>query len=85
MFDKLKQLKQLKELKDSLSQEKAEVEKKGIKVIVSGKMEIEEIQLNPDLSREEQEEILKECINEAMKRIQMIIAKKMSQTPGFGF
>ena len=85
MFDKLKQIKQLKELKDSLSQEKAEVEKKGIKVIVSGKMEIEEIQLNPDLSREEQEEILKECINEAMKKIQMIIAKKMSQTPGFGF
>jgi len=85
MFDKLKQIKQLKELKDSLSQEKAEVEKKGTKVIVSGKMEIEEIQLNPDLSREEQEEVLKECINEAMKKIQMIIAKKMSQTPGFGF
>ena len=58
MFDKLKQLKQLKELKDSLSQEKAEVEKRGVKIIVNGKMEIEEIHLNPDLNKEEQEEEL---------------------------
>ena len=84
MFDKLKQLKQLKELKDSLSQEKAEVEKKGIKIIVNGKMEIEEIHLNPDLNKEEQEEAIRECINEAMKKIQMVVAKKISQTPGFG-
>lgn len=84
MFDKLKQLQQLKELRDSLSQEKEEVERKGVKVIINGKMEIEEIQLNPDLSKEEQEQILKECINESMKKIQMIVASKMSQMPGFG-
>lgn len=83
MFDKLKQLKQLKELKDSISKEKAEVEEKGIKIIVNGKMEIEEIQLNPGLDKEEQEEVLRECINEAIKRVQMAVAKKMSQTPGF--
>jgi len=79
MFDKLKQLRELKELKDSLSQEKAEVEKSGVKVIVNGKMEIEEIQLNPNLSKEEQEKTLKECVNGAMKKIQMAIAQKMSQ------
>ena len=84
MFDKLKQLKQLKGLKDSLSQEKAEVEKNGIKIIVNGKMEIEEIHLNLDLNKEEQEETLKACINEAMKKVQMVVAKKISQTPGFG-
>jgi len=84
MFNKLRQLKQLKELRDSLSQEKVEVEKKGVKVIVNGKMEIEEIQLNPDLAEEEQEETLRECSNEAIKKVQMIVAKKMSQTPGFG-
>ncbi len=84
MFDKLKQLKQLKGLKDSLSQEKAEVEKKGIKIIINGEMEIEEIHLNPDLNKEEQEEALKACINEAMKKVQMVVAKKISQTPGFG-
>ncbi len=84
MFDKLKQLKQLKELRDSVSQEKVEVEKNGIKVVVNGKMEIEEIQLNSDLSKEEQETILKECINDSMKKVQMLLASKMSQMPGFG-
>jgi DNA-binding protein YbaB len=84
MFDKLKQLKQLKELRDSVSQEKVEVENKGVKVIINGKMEIEKICLNPDLSKEEQETILKECINEAMKKVQMLLASKMSQMPGFG-
>jgi len=84
MFDKLKQLQQLKELRDSVAQEKEEVERKGIKVIINGKMEIEEVHLNSDLSKEEQEEVLKECINEAMKKIQMLLASKMSQMPGFG-
>ena len=84
MFDKLKQLQQLKELRDSVAQEKEEVERKGIKVIINGKMEIEEIHLNSDLSKEEQEEVLKECVNEAVKKIQMVLAKKMSQMPGLG-
>ena len=84
MFDKLKQLQQLKELRDAVSQEKEEVKRKGIKVIINGKMEIEEIHLNPDLSKEEQEEVLKECINESVKKIQMVLAKKMSQMPGLG-
>jgi DNA-binding protein YbaB len=84
MLDKLKQIKQLKELRDSLSQEREEVEKEGIKVIINGKMEIEDIQLNPDLSKEEQEKILKECINEAVKKIQTVLTSKMSQMSGFG-
>jgi len=84
MFDKLKQLKQLKELRDSVSQEREEVEIKGVKVIINGKMEIEEIHLNPELNKEEQEEILKQCINESVKKIQMVLAKKMSQMQGFG-
>jgi len=83
MFDKLKQIKQLKELRDSLSQEREEVEKEGIKVIINGKMEIEDIQINSDLSKEEQEKILKECINEAVKKIQTVLASKMSQMQGF--
>lgn len=84
MFDKLKQLKQMKELRDSLGKEKEEVEREGVKVIVNGKMEVEEIGLNPDLSKEEQERIVKECINDAMKKIQMAAAKRMSQMSGFG-
>ena len=84
MFDKFKQLKQLKDLQDSLKDEKAEAGKEGIKVVVNGKMEIEEIQLNSELSKQEQERIIKECLNEAMKKIQVIAAQKMSQMQGFG-
>ncbi|MCK5044653.1 YbaB/EbfC family nucleoid-associated protein [Candidatus Parcubacteria bacterium] len=83
MFEKLKQIKKLKDLQSSLSQEKAEGEKNGIKVVINGKMEIEEIQLNPELSREEQQKFLKECLNETMKKVQMIAAQKMQQMGGF--
>lgn len=82
MFEKLGQLKKLKDLQDSLSQEEVEVEKNGIKVVINGKMEIEKIQLNPELSKEEQEKVLCDCINEATKKIQMIAAQKMSQMTG---
>jgi len=84
MFEKLKQLKELKDLQDKLTEEKAEVEKSGIKVVVNGKMEVEEIKLNSELNKEEQEKIIKECLNEAMKKIQIVAAKKMSQMTGFG-
>ena len=84
MFEKLKQLKELKALQDKLAEEKVEVEKSGIKVVVNGKMEIEKVQLNPELSKEDQERIVKDCFNEAMREIQMTAAKKMSQMTGFG-
>jgi DNA-binding protein YbaB len=79
MFEKLKQLKQLKDLKDSLEKEKIEIEKNGIKIIMNGKMEVEEIELNPTLTKNEQEGVLKDCFNDAMKKIQMIAAQKMMQ------
>ena len=85
MFDKLKQLKQLKDLHDTLSKEKAELEKDGVKVVINGKMEIESIQLNPALEKEKQEKILKDLINEAVKKIQMSMAQKMSGMKGLGF
>jgi len=78
MFDKLRQLKELKDLQDSLSKERIEVEKDGIKVVVNGKMEIEEIHFAEGLPKEEQEKKLKDCINEAVKKIQMSVASKMS-------
>ena len=83
MFEKLQQLKKIKDLQSSLSQEKAEGEKNGIKVVINGKMEIEEIQLNPELGQEEQEKALKECLNETMRKVQMIAAQKMQQMGGF--
>ena len=79
MFDQLKQLQQLKKLKDVLEKERREVERDGVRVVVNGKMEIEEIQLNPQMDIEKQEKLVKDCLNEAMQQIQREAATKMFQ------
>ncbi len=84
MFDKLKQIKQLKELQVSLKKERVEVERLGVQVIINGGLEVEEITINPSLSKEEQEKLLVDSINEAIKKIQVIAAQKMSGISGFG-
>jgi len=77
MFNKLKELGKLKEIRDALEKERKEVEQEGVKVVVSGKMEIEEIKLNPELSVERQEELVKICFNQAVREIQKETAQKM--------
>ena len=79
MFDNLKQLAKLKELKDILEKERKEVEKDGVRVVVNGKMEIEELKLNPQLDAIKQEEVVKDCVNRAFKEIQQEAARKMFQ------
>jgi DNA-binding protein YbaB len=78
-FDQVKQLKQMKDLQDKISKEKATAEKDGIKVTVNGKMEIEEIILNPSLSPQDQQKAVKDCVNEAMKKVQMDAARQLMQ------
>ena len=77
MFDQLKKIQQLRELQNSLKKEKSTAEKNGVKVVMNGGFEIVEIKLNPELGTEEQERILKECINEARESVQKIAAKTM--------
>jgi len=76
MFNKLKQLKELKQMKDSLSEEKVEVEKQGIKIVLNGNFEIEQLILNSEIEKEQQESILKDCLNEGVKKIQMSMVEK---------
>ena len=84
MFDKLKQLQKLKDIQQILKQERIEVEKDGTKIVINGGLEIELIQLNPLLDKEKQEKILKDCFNEALKKINVSIAQKVSKMSGFG-
>lgn len=77
MFENLKQLHQLKKLKDSLGKTRQEVERDGVRVVVNGKMEIEEIKLNPEMGIEKQGKLVKDCINDAMKQIQKEAAAQM--------
>jgi len=83
MLDKLKQIKQLRDIQSALAKENATVEKNGVVVVINGKMEIERISINPGLEKEEQEKLLKECVNDAIKQLQRIMASKMSGMPGF--
>ncbi len=82
MFDKLKQLAQIKGLQDSIKQEKVEATKEGVRVVLRGDLSIEEIVLNPELTKEQQEAALKECLNDGMKKAQMLAAQKLSGLMG---
>ncbi|MBI5573006.1 MAG: YbaB/EbfC family nucleoid-associated protein [Elusimicrobia bacterium] len=79
MFDKLKQLGKLKEIQNILGEVKAEVEKEGVKIVLTGKLEVESVLINPALSKEKQEKVLKECFNEAIRKINLSIAQKMTR------
>jgi len=79
MFDKLKQIKQLKALQDSLKSEMVESENRGVKIVVNGNMQVESVKLNNDLSLGEQEEIVKDCINDAFKQVQTLVAQRMTK------
>lgn len=77
MWDQMKQAKELYQLQKELQKEKIEVEEKGVKIIVNGKMQVEEIFLNAEISKEEQEQALKKCLNDAFYKIQTNLAQKM--------
>lgn len=72
----------MKDLQEKLSHERATIEKEGIKVTVNGKMEVEEIILNPSLDPASQQEAVKDCLNEALKKVQMAAAQQMMSLQG---
>ena len=86
MFHKLKHLKDLRQqaktIQNTLAQEIITVEKSGIKVVIDGNLEIKEISLNQDLAPESLEGILRDCLNEAIKKTQKLMARKMQEMGG---
>lgn len=84
MFDNFKKLAELKKMQDSFKKERETVEKNGVVVIINGNMEIEEVKLNPELSFEDQQNLIKQCFNEAKESIQKKLAKMMMGS-GLGF
>lgn len=83
MFQQLKQIQKLQQIQNALKNEKIENEKNGVKVRLNGKLEVEDIELNAALSIDDQEKAVKDCINDAMKKAQMVVARKM-QSMGMG-
>jgi DNA-binding protein YbaB len=86
MFNKLKQFKDLrsqaKTMQNALAQETVTEERNGVKISLNGNMEITELILNPDLSTDEQTRAVKSCFNDALKKTQRLMAKKMQEMGG---
>ncbi len=86
MFNKLKQFKDLrdqaKQIKDTLGQEHVTLERSGITLTLNGNLEAELVKLNPELDAEKQAEIIKDLFNEAVKKVQRLMAEKMRGMEG---
>ncbi len=86
MFSKLKQFQDLrsqaKTMQSALAQESITEERNGVKVVLNGNMEVTALSLNESLSKDSQEETLKNCFNDAIKKAQRIMAKKLQDMGG---
>jgi DNA-binding protein YbaB len=87
MFSKLKQFKDLrsqaKTVQGALAQETITEEKNGVKISLNGNLEVLEVSLNEGLNKGAQEQALKSCFNDAIKRAQRLMAKKLQDMGGF--
>ena len=86
MFAKLKYMKDLrsqaKTMQSALAQESITVEKGGVKVVMNGNMEIISLFINEGLAKESLEGMLTDCLNEAIKKTQRLMAQKMQEMGG---
>lgn len=86
MFNKLKHLKELrsqaKTLESALAQESVTNEKGGVKIVMSGNLEITSLSLPDGLAKESLEGTLLSCLNETIKKAQRVMAKKVQEMGG---
>ena len=87
MFNKLKQFKDLKSqaklMQDALAEEKITEEKGGVTISMNGNMEVLSVVITDGQTKEAIEAGVKGCMNEAIKKTQRLMAKKMQEMGGF--
>jgi len=71
MFGQLKQIKQAMDIQNSLKNEKVKSERNGVSATMNATFEIEDIKLNPNLSIAENEKLIKDCLSDANRQLQM--------------
>jgi DNA-binding protein YbaB len=80
-FGQLGELKRMRDqamqIQRQLQAEKLTVEKKGIKILVTGDQKIESIETNGKSDND-----IKEAVNEAIKKSQEVAAKKLAEMQG---
>lgn len=87
MFSKLKQIKDLrdqaKKIQEILGAEQAHISHKGVDILITGNQEITAITIAPELisldKKDALERTVKEATNEAIKKIQTVMARKMQE------
>lgn len=84
MMNPFSQLGELKKMRDqamqiqkALQAEEVEVEKNGVRIIISGDQKIKSLESNGGSDND-----IKDAVNEAVKKSQEIAAKKLSQMGG---
>lgn len=86
MFNKLKHLKDLrskaKTMQNALASESITIDSKGVKIEMNGNMEITNVTITEDISKDKLAEIIKKNVNDAIKKTQRIMAQKMQEMGG---
>jgi DNA-binding protein YbaB len=74
--------KQAKQAKKDLRNIHIEAEHKGVKVVVSGEQKVISVMIADDVPREKIGEYLKEALNRALQKSQVVSAEKMKGVMG---
>ena len=69
-------------MQNALAQESVEYEKSGVKITMNGNMEITNLTMNPGISPNNLQGIVKDAVNETIKRAQKVMAKKVQEMGG---
>lgn len=86
MFQKLKQIRDLrtqaKTMQNALSQESVTIEKSGVKITMNGNLEVTSFSVPENMTASQISSVSKDAINEAIKKVQKIMAQKMQAMGG---
>ena len=86
MFNKLKQFKDLRDqaktMQNALADESVTIEKKCIKIVINGNLEVQSIELPESATPKELEGNVKDAVNDGIKKTQRLMAQKMQEMGG---
>ena len=86
MFNKLKQFNHLRDqaktMQNALSTEKVTAEKQGVSIEMNGNMEVLSIIIGQDMPKEQLANVCRDVFNDAVKKTQRVMAKKMQEMGG---
>jgi len=80
--DMFKLQKQAKKMKKELKKIQVEAEAQGVKVVVTAEQEIVSITIGNDVPREKIPELLKDALNRALNKAQVVASEKMQGIMG---